>query len=80
MLLGMNKIKNLIVAGLCSSACFALGYFYAQTNSHRVLVESGHAEFNQKTGDWQLKPFPSKSSELTEVFAPLFPVETISNR
>ena len=66
-------MKNLLVATICSSICFALGYGCSQYNFQKNLVETNHAEYNSKSGDWQLKTYYPKANEVTEIFAPLFP-------
>lgn len=69
----MNKIKNFLISIICSSLCFILGYTYSQATFKKRLVDEQHAEYNTKSGEWQLKPFFSKASEASELFAPLFP-------
>ena len=66
----MNAIKNFLIASICSSLCCTLGFIYSQATFKKRLVDEQHAEYNQQSGEWQLKPFPPK---LNEVFAPLFP-------
>jgi hypothetical protein len=69
----MNKIKNFLISLICSSLCCTLGYTYSQATFKKRLVDEQHAEYNQKSGDWQLKPFSSKANEASELFVPLFP-------
>jgi len=66
----MNAIKNFLIASICSSLCFILGYTCSEYTLRAKLVDEQHAEYNQQSGAWQLKPFPPKQSEL---FVPLFP-------
>ena len=69
----MNAIKNFLIASICSSLCFILGHTYSQFTFKEKLVEEGHAEYNTKSGGWQLKPYYPKPNEASELFAPLFP-------